>query len=181
MTSTVARPRPRGWRWLRRLAIGLVAVVVLLIVGGWLRGQPQWGPFRGQLVDAETGAPIPSAHVMVRWDRRLPTPTGDGGQSFLDAVETVTNDDGRFELAARPRYWELFATRPSVGMFAPGYVASGREVTPPDGVPFVEPTVIKMRPLETRQEQCRHPGIPLHDKTPLFEAAVVAYIRGLDC
>lgn len=184
MTSTDPHPRRRGSRWLRRLAIGLVAVVVLLIVGGWLRGQAQWGPFRGQLVDEETGAPIAGAHVMVSWDRRLPTPTGDGGRSFLDAVETVTSSEGRFELAGRPRYWELFATRPAVGMFAPGYVASGREVIPPDGVPFVDPTVIKMRPLKTRQERClpqNRAGVPLHGETPRFRDAIYAYDRALRC
>ena len=70
MTSTDARPRCRGWRWLRRLAIGLVVVGLLLAFGGWLRGQDQWGPFRGQVVDAETGAPIANANVMVSWGFR---------------------------------------------------------------------------------------------------------------
>ncbi len=182
MTSTDPHPRRRGWRWLRRLAIGLVVVVALVNVGGWLRGQAQWGPFSGQLVDEETGAPIAGAHVMVSWDRRLPTPTGDGGRSFLDAVETVTNGEGRFELAGRPRYWELFATRPAVGAFAPGYSAWGQDVTPPDGVPFVDPTVIKMRPQKTQEERCRQQPIPvLHDRAPLFRRAIDEYILGLTC
>ena len=182
MTSTDPHPRRRGWRWLRRLAIGLVVVVALVNVGGWLRGQAQWGPFSGQLVDEETGAPIAGAHVMVSWDRRLPTPTGDGGRSFLDAVETVTNSEGRFELAGRPRYWELFATRPAVGAFAPGYSAWGQDVTPPDGVPVVDPPVIKMRPQKTREERCRQQSIPvLHDRAPLFRRAIDEYILGLTC
>lgn len=129
MTSTDPHPRRRGWRWLRRLAIGLVVVVALVNVGGWLRGQAQWGPFSGQLVDEETGAPIAGAHVMVSWDRRLPTPTGDGGRSFLDAVETVTNSEGRFELAGRPRYWELFARDPRSGHSRRG-IAHGARTSP---------------------------------------------------
>ena len=151
MTS-IAPDNRRGrkrTRWLRRFAVVLVSVGVLVAVGGWLRGQEQWGPFSGQLVNEETGAPIVGANVMVSWNRRLPTPTGDGGQTFLDAVESVTDDEGRFELPGRPRYWELFVTRPAVGAFVPGYIAWVQEVTPPDGVPFVDPTVIKMRPLET--------------------------------
>ncbi len=184
MTSTDARPPRRGWRWLRRLAISVAVVGLLVIVGGWLRGQDQWGPFSGQLVDEETGAPIAGAHVMASWDRRLPTPTGDGGRSFLDAVETVTDGEGRFELGGRPRYWELFATRPVVRVFAPGYIAWGQEVTPPDGVPFVDPTVIKMRQLRTREERClpeNRAGVPLHDKAPRFRASVYAYDGELRC
>ena len=184
MTSVESRDRrwSRAACWLRRFAIGLVAVACLLAFGSWLRGQEQWGPFAGQLVDEDTGAPIAGANVMVRWDRRLPTPTGDGGQAFLDAVESVTDDEGRFELVGRPRYWELFATRPGFRYFAPGYVAWGREVEPPNGVPFVDPTVIQMRPLKTLEERCRHrPGSPLHGEVPLFLDAVRTYRLGLGC
>ena len=185
---TSADPHDRRWRrstrWLRRVVVGLIAVGLLLTFGGWLRGQQQWGPFSGQLVDEETGLPIAGAHVMVRWDRRLPTPTGDGGQTFLAAVESVTDDEGRFELAGRPRYWDLFVTRPGFSYFAPGHVARGREVTPPDGEPFVDPTVIKMRPLKTRQERClprNRAAVPLHDGTPRFRDAIYAYDRELRC
>lgn len=184
MTSIDADHRHRSGsvRWLRRFAVGVAALIFLVFVVGWLRGQDQWGPFSGQLVDEETGAPIAGAHVMVSWDRRLPTLTGDGGRSFLYAVESVTDSEGRFELNGRPPFWELFATRPELGFFAPAYVARGREVTPPDGVRFVNTTVIKMRPLKTRDERCRQlPGSPLHGDVPLFLSAVRGYRLGLAC
>ena len=183
---TSADPLNRRWRrstrWLRRFAVVLVAIGALVALTGWLRGQEQWGPFSGRLVDEETGTPIVDANVMVSWNRRLPTPTGDGGQTFLDAVESVTDAEGRFDLARRPRYWELFATRPGFSYFAPGYVASGREVNPPGGVPFVDSTVITMRPLKTMEDRCRQrPGSPLHGEVPLFLKAVRDYRLGLDC
>ena len=179
MTSTDARPRRRGWRWLRRLAIGLVVIVVLLAFGGYLRGQDQWGPFRGQIIDAETGAPIANANVMVSWDFRR---FGERMLRNFDARETLTDAEGRFEL---PRLWRLWAVdvmEPGTSYFAPGYVATAREVTPSDGVPFVDPTVVTMRPLKTVEERCRQrPGSPLHDKAPLFRDAVREYRLGLVC
>ena len=177
MTPTDSRPR-RGWRWLRRLAVGLVVVGLLVTIGGWLRAQDQWGPFRGQVVDAETGAPIANANVMVSWGFRR---FGELLVRNFDARETVTDAQGRFELPRLWRLWTLSVMEPGIGYFAPGYVATARAVTPSDGVPYVDPTVVKMRPLKTRDERCRHPGIPLHDKAPLFKAAVVAYILSLDC
>lgn len=186
MTSVESdrQPRSRAVRWFRRFAVGVFALIVIVFLAGWLRGQEQWGPFSGQLVDEETGAPIVGANVMVSWDRRLPTLTGDGGRSFLYAVESVTDNDGRFELAGRPPYWELFATRPEIEFFAPAYVARAREVVPPDGVRFVDPTAIRMRPLKTREERCLpqfRAGVPLHDSAPLFRDAIYDYDRELRC
>ncbi len=180
MTSTDARA-PRRWRWLRQLAVGLVVVGLLLAFGGWLRGQDQWGPFRGQVVDAETGVPIADANVMVSWRiRRLSL--ADTVSSFFDARETVTDAQGRFELPRLWPLWTLNVMEPGIGYFAPGYVATAREITPPDGVPFVDPTVIKMQPQKTQEERCRRqPGGVLHDKAPLFREAVDKYRLGLVC
>ena len=53
-------------------------------------GAEQWGPFRGRMVDAETGAPIPGAHFMVSWERDYPNPV-HWTQRFYDAQEAVTD------------------------------------------------------------------------------------------
>ncbi len=179
MTSTDSRPRRHGWRWLRRVAVGLGVVVLLFAFGGWFRGQDQWGPFSGQLVNEETGAPIADANVMVSWGFRR---FGELLVRNFDARETVTDAQGRFELPRLWRLWSVDVMEPGVGYFAPGYIATAREVTPPDGVPFVDPTVIQMQPQKTQEERCRQrPGSPLHDKAPLFRDAVREYRLGLVC
>ena len=179
MTSTDSLSRRRAWRWLRRLAVALVVVGPLLTVGGWLRGQDQWGPFRGQVVDAETGAPIANANVMVSWGFRR---FGELLVRNFDARETVTDAQGRFELPRLWRLWTMSVMEPGIGYFAPGYVATAREVTPSDGVPFVDPTVIKMQRQKTQEERCRRqPGGVLHDKAPRFREAVDRYRLRLVC
>ena len=177
------RRQRRNRRWLRWLSAGLLVVGLLLAIGGWLRGQEQWGPFSGQLVDEETGAPIAGANVMVSWRIRrfgLVETLSD----FFDAREAVTDAEGRFTLPRLWRLWTIDVMAPGIGYFAPGYVPVAREVTPPNGAPFVDPTVVKMRPLTTRQERClpvNRVGVPLHEGAPLFRDAIYAYDRELRC
>jgi hypothetical protein len=174
---------PRRSRWPRRLAMTAAVILLLLTFGGWLQGQEQWGPFRGQIVDAETGAPIPNANVMVTWDAYVPN-FADTVSRFYDARETVTDSQGRFEIPRLWRLWTINVKEPGVGYFAPGYVPVQAEVTPADGDPFIDPTVVKMRPLKTREERClpsNRAGAPLHDKAPRYRAAVYEYDRELRC
>jgi hypothetical protein len=135
--------------------VWLLAVLALLLSG--CAGQEQWGPFRGRIVDADTGAPIAGAHVIVTWYERQPNPV-QRQLVFFDAQETVTDEDGYFELPGLDRTFNLTMEPPAFDYFVPGYVAERREVTPPDGQPFVDPTVITMRALETWQ--CYEVGRP---------------------
>jgi hypothetical protein len=159
-------------------------VVVFLASAGCRMGPAQWGPFRGQIVDAETGAPIPGAHFMVMWERDNPNPV-HWTQSFFDAQETVTNADGRFEIPRRWRFFILLVSTPRFDAFAPGYVAESSEVTPRGGQTYVDKTILRMRRLTTRKERCdRLPGGPSMDaseEAPLFDRAVQAYRSELSC
>lgn len=179
---TLAEPNTRRrWRWLRWVIASGTVVVLLLAFGGWLRGRDQWGPFRGQVVDAETGAPIPNANVMVTWLIRRFNPV-DSRSEFWDAQETVTDANGGFEIPRLWRLWTWNVMEPGIGYFAPGHVALSVEVTPPDGTRFVDPTVVKLQPQETQEERCRRqPGGVLHDKAPRFRAAVDQYRLSLVC
>ena len=179
MTATDARPRRAPW--FRRALVGLVLIVLVSACGGWLRGQDQWGPFRGQMVDAESGAPIANANVMVTW-RISRFNLVDSTSDFWDARETVTDAQGRFELPRLWRLWTLNVMEPGIGYFAPGYIAMAEEVTPAAGVLYVDPTVVKMQPLKSQEERCRRqPSGVLHDKAPRFRRAVDDYILGLVC
>jgi hypothetical protein len=60
--------------------------------------------------------------------------------------------------------------------FAPGYAVEKEGVTPPDGVRFVDPTVVKMRRLKSREELLRksrgYPSQIPEEKMPGFVKAV---------
>lgn len=162
-----------------------VLCVLVVLTGGCRSGPEQWGPFRGQIIDAETGMPIAGAHVMVSWERDKPNPV-HWTQSFYDAQETVTDEEGQFEIPRETRFLTVFVSQPRVSVFAPGFVAESEEMTPAEGRPYVDATILKMRPLKTREERCRHEphgtGASVPDsEVPRFAAAVGAYLSSLRC
>src|SRR5262245_22135155 len=55
----------------------------------------KWGPFEGRVVDAETGAGIMGAAVIVFWRRSILNPV-QSAYEFFDAHWAVTDKDGRF-------------------------------------------------------------------------------------
>lgn len=165
-----------------------VRVVSMLLMcaptAGCRFGAEQWGPFRGRMVDAETGAPIPGAHFMVSWERDYPNPV-HWTQRFYDAQEAVTDADGRFEIPRQRRFLGLLVSEPRFGAFAAGYFAEAEEVSP-GGRLYVDNTVLRMRRLQTRAEQCeREPfgvgGRFPKDEVPRFSAAIDEYVNRLAC
>ena len=171
---------------LARSASGRIACLLLVFVAtaGCRSGPAQWGPFRGRIVDAETGAPIPGAHFMVSWERDHPNPV-HWTQSFYDAQETVADAEGRFEIPRQRRVFTVLVSAPRFHAFAPGYIAESEEVVSPGGQLYVDDTILRMRLLETRKERCgRLPGGPSMDasgKAILFDRAVQAYRSELSC
>jgi hypothetical protein len=134
------------------VAFWLGAILAVIWGLSWGLGTVQWGPFRGQIVDVETGQPIEGTAVLVVWWKDIPTPV-HGVEKFYDAREAVTDAEGRFEVPWRlPALFWLFIRRPQLSYFAPAYVAHDVVVTPPDGRPFVDPTVVQMRRLKTKEE-----------------------------
>lgn len=53
------------------------------------------GPWKGNVIDAETKEPIEGAVVLAVWQKIYPSPTGNQSY-FFDAVETLTNKEGQF-------------------------------------------------------------------------------------
>jgi hypothetical protein len=137
------------------------------------------------MVDAETGAPIPGAHFMVSWERDHPNPV-HWTQSFYDAQEAVTDADGRFEIPRRWRFFTLLVSEPKFGAFAPGYFAEAEEVVSAEGQLYVDDTVLRMRRLQTRAEQCEREPLGIgsrfpKDEVPRFSAAIDQYVSRLAC
>ena len=185
--ATSARSAPRA------LVVLLIAAVALGACGtspGVVRG-----PFQGQLVDADTGRPISGAVILAIWETVSFSPTGHGGQEFFDARETVSDASGHFELPILSApLWKLNIQPPRICPFASGYVFPGAcivaisesvayagtqqqsfSVTPIYGQRFVDPTVVRMRPIKSKTQWCQYTiYLPDLDKkhTPLMREAI---------
>lgn len=55
------------------------------------------GPYKGRVIDAETGQPIEGVVVLGEWSKGLMTPAGTV-HSYYDVAETVTDKNGDFEI-----------------------------------------------------------------------------------
>jgi hypothetical protein len=110
---------------------GILAVIIALPGGGDDPPDPKWGPFRGQIVDADTGRPIPGATALVVW---LWTPPGRSTPRFYDSRAAVTATDGMFEVPKRvPALIALLIDDPLIEYAAPGYALT-RVVSATDGL-----------------------------------------------
>ena len=160
-----------------------LCIVALSFTAACRTGQEQWGPLRGQVVDFDTGDPIAGAHVMVMWIRDRPSL--HSGESFYDARETVTDSDGRFDIPYVRRWLTAWVEAPGISVFVPGYVMEGAAVVTGEGRPYVDPTFIGMRLLQTEVERCgnRHllPVMTPSESVPAISDAVHNYMVSLSC
>ncbi len=131
------------------LLLGSLAVAALT---SGLEAREGLGPFRGQVVDLETGKPIAGAVVLAVWWEVIATPV-QGKSRFHDAKEAVTGADGRFEMPGLSvSFWKLGVQPAQFTVFVPGYVWLATVVTPSDGQRFVAPTLVQMKRLKTQDE-----------------------------
>lgn len=138
---------------MRRPTMILLVIALLgLLVVTPLRpaaADEEWGPFRGRIMDADTGEPIAGAVFVAVWFENVPNPI-QGQEQFYDARVAVTNADGRFEVPRRePPFFTFQISRPAWSYFAPGYLAHA-ESKSPDGQILVE---LRERTRLTREEQ----------------------------
>ena len=165
---------------LSRLSVCLVA---LMLTAACRTGQEQWGPFRGQVVDFDSGEPIAGAYVIVMWLRERPALHLT--QSVYDARETTTGRDGRFEIPYERRWLTAFVTGPAVSVFIPGYVMEGAAVVTGEGRPYIDPTFVGMRVLTTTNEKCQLVPLGVNADVdpyiPRYVAAQNAYKASLQC
>ena len=115
-------------------------------------GDPKWGPFRGRIIDADTGQPIPGAVALVIWLETLPTPV-QTNQKFYDARIGVAGLDGTFEVPRRtPPFFSTRISTPLIEYFAPGYALT-RLVESADGLEVAE---LRTWGRLTPEQQRRH-------------------------
>ena len=164
---------------MRRPDSPLTFVVTLLVLALATPGNAseKWGPFRGQLVDQATGKGIPGAAVIAVWWKNEPNPI-QMNRSFFDAIEAVTDADGRFEIPgyANPPFFDFLIYPAEISYFAPAYLPLREEVTPPGAREFVAPTIVWMQSIDPRiasprRSDARPGGVPL-EKMKEFTKAV---------
>lgn len=81
------------------------------------------GPWRAQVVDADTGQPLEGVVVLAVWNKRTPGP-GHPTITFYDAGEVVTDRDGRFLIPSRWTWTLIPFTSiegPEIVIFKPSY------------------------------------------------------------
>jgi hypothetical protein len=154
--------------WLRLVALCCVFVVAGPMGAssqesqGWDRylDRPR-GPYRGQVVDAETKAPLVGAVVVALWWRNRVYPFHSIAEHYA-VRETVTDTEGKFLLDAKAV--EEGAPRrtyhPEFLIFQPGYGSYPRKHVSPTGFTggiFEGPgTIVELPRLPVREERRKH-------------------------
>ena len=154
--------------WLR-----VVVLCCALIMGGplaaWSQEAERWdryldrprGPYRGQVIDAETKAPLAGAVVVALWWRNRVYPFHSVAEHYA-VRETVTDAEGRFLLDAKDV--EEGAPRrtyhPEFLIFQPGYGSYPKKYVSPRGFTggiFERPdTVVELPRLADREDRRKH-------------------------
>jgi len=82
------------------------------------------GPWKGQIVDKETGKPLDGVVVLATWYKAYSTPGGWGGAGYHDSEEVVTDMNGQFMIPSK-QTWTInpFSTikGPEFYIFKSGY------------------------------------------------------------
>lgn len=171
-----------------RLALGLLTLAAA-VLAVFLAPVAADGPWKGQIVDKETGQPIEDVVVLAYWIQLTGTIAGWGGGRYEGAEETVTGPDGRFVIPAHSTATAEASRRiagPELVIYKPGFGRwrfQGSDSWPKDVVlaqqegrrawkRFAgEGVVIELPPLKSKEERLRmldtvtwDPGIPA-DKT----------------
>jgi hypothetical protein len=170
--------------------VGVLLIAAAGVAAWLLQLDPVAGPWRAQIVDAETGQPLEGVIVVVHWAlRTLGWP--HAGYEFYDAEEIVSDADGRIVVTARrfPRGPFRFVTTTDVKIFKPGYGIwrfrdhEGWSVK--DWHRFGGDAMFELPPIRTLEERRRMVRriMPLSDvpreKVPLTQAAYDREYRAL--
>lgn len=160
--------------WRRLVLLVIVALVVSLLGPPAARAA---GPWKAQVVDADTGEPLEGVVVLMYWIKYTGSFAGWAGGEFYDAEEVVTGQDGRFVVPSR---W-VFTLNPfkkvfrEMVIFKPGYGQwEFRDAKEWEKLPYWkeskarreeawkqfegEGVVMELPPLKTREERLKFYG-----------------------
>ncbi|MBI2160547.1 MAG: carboxypeptidase regulatory-like domain-containing protein [Candidatus Rokubacteria bacterium] len=174
-------------------AVLILALAVALASGSLPSTSEAGGPWKAQIVDAETGRPVEGVVVLLVWLKMTRSLGGPSGK-YHDAEEAVTGPDGRFEVGRR-RTFTLnpftYIQGPYVTVFKPGYGqwrVKDWDKKPPEWeeldageVLEKEGMMLELQPLRTREERMNFYrtfvwgyGTPPADKTKRLLDAIDA-------
>ncbi|MBI3455805.1 MAG: hypothetical protein HY002_08455 [Candidatus Rokubacteria bacterium] len=92
------------------------------------------GPYRGKVVDAETGQPLVGAVVLAIWYREVPTAPHGPAVDYHDALEVLTDANGDFEIPAKTHFTPIGKIRePDFVVYYPGYAVYPSDRARPQG------------------------------------------------
>jgi hypothetical protein len=145
-------------------------LAVPLIVCSLLAGctiTHKFGPYYGEVVDAETNEPIEGAVVFLRFYTEGYSPAGFIPK-YADAVETMTNSNGEFKIPVRrvivfraPHRWKPYGYivifKPKYGCY-PGHEDVSPIFMPNGTLPANEYVTIRLPKLRTIEERKRNLG-----------------------
>ncbi len=145
-----------------------LALAVALTSGSLPSTSEAGGPWKAQIVDAETRQPVEGVIAVLVWFKMTRT-LGGPSPKLYDAEEVVTGPDGRFEVGRR-RTFTLnpftYIQGPEVTIFKRGYGewrVKDWDKKPPeweelDAGDVLEKAgvVIELQPLKTREERRRY-------------------------
>lgn len=145
----------------RKRRFTLILVLMLLLLSGVGMAKAGWmlytgGPYRGQVLDAETRQPLKGAVAFFEWKHKVYGGPGGPKSRFLKAVEVLTDKEGRFYVP-----WFVgtslnpfsLVLEPTWFVYYPGYKSEQVVVTPPTGVMLKDSTVILKQRLLGREER----------------------------
>lgn len=139
------------------------------------------GPWRAQVVDAETGQPLDGVVVVFVFIKYHSSLAGSAGAEYYGADEAVTGPDGRFEIPAR-MLWNpirIFTeVRVEITIFKPGYGRHRIRRTPQQREEWrerrdwwqileLDDMIVELPPLKTREERLKfYDGLSMYHKVP---------------
>ena len=169
----------------------VVSLTALLFLAAEVLPAAASGPWRAQIVDAETKQALQGVVVLAVWTRHV---RGLGGPSseYHHSEEVLTDQDGRFTIPARS-FFSLnplvFFRGPRFLIFKPGYGwgiwpgGKQRERWPEEDLENIVIELPRLKTLDERKEYLSKVGAGFStvppEKTPLLEKAITEERRAV--
>ena len=108
----------------RLASLAFLLLAAGMVIGAvWSSPAAAAGPWKAQVVDAETGRSLEGVVILFYWIKYTSSWGGWAGGEFYDAEEVVTGPDGRFVIPARST-WALLPWKKisrEIVIFKPGH------------------------------------------------------------